>query len=160
MAQARKGSRVQSKINLIAYGAPFSGKSTLGLQMAKLKNPDGSPFKLLILDCENGSVDEYLDGLEAEGISLDNIYIVYTQSLEEVNKYIKIVTEKQDMYVLDDDGAETDEVVTDADGKPFRADAILLDGTSILKMTCQQSLLNLSRPAKKRQSLLMVHLWR
>lgn len=149
MAQARKGSRVQSKINLIAYGAPFSGKSTLGLQMAKLKNPDGSPFKLLILDCENGSVDEYLDDLENEGVALDNIYIVYTQSLEEVNKYIKAVTEKQDMYVLDDDGEETEEVVTDAEGKPFRADAILLDGTSILKMTCQQSLLNLSRKRAK-----------
>lgn len=145
MAQARKGSKVQSKINLIAYGAPFSGKSTLGLQMAMLKRPDGSPFRLLILDCENGSVDEYLDDLEQDGVSLDNIYIVYTQSLEEVNKYIGIVTEKQDMYVLNDDGEETDEVVLDADGQPFRADAILLDGTSILKMTCQQSLLNLSR---------------
>lgn len=149
MAQARSGSQVESKINLLAFGQPFSGKSTLGLQMALLKNADGSPFKLLILDCENGSVDSYIEDFEERGVDPRNIYIVYSQSISEVNHYIELVAKGEDFHVLDENGEELDEVVTDAEGKPFRASGILLDGSSILNMTCQQSLLNLSRKRAK-----------
>lgn len=149
MAQARSGSQVESKINLLAFGAAFSGKSTLGLQMSLLKNADGSPFKLLILDCENGSVDNYIEDFEKRGVNPQNIYIVYSQSISEVNHYIELVANNEDLHVLNDAGEETDEVVLDGDGKPFRANGILLDGSSILNMTCQQSLLNLSRKRAK-----------
>lgn len=149
MAQARSGAQVESKINLLAFGSPFSGKSTLGLQMSLLKNADGSPFKLLILDCENGSVDNYIEDFQERGVDPQNIYIVYSQSLSEVNHYIELVTKGEDFHVLNDDGEELEEIVLDGEGKPFRANGILLDGSSILNMTCQQSLLNLSRKRAK-----------
>lgn len=149
MAQARKGGAVQSKINMIVYGAHFSGKSTFGAQMALLKRADGRPFRLLVLDAEHGSIDDYMDILFEQGAQLDNIYTVYTQSLEEVNQYIKWATEHADLPVLDDEGNETDEIVLDADGEPFHPDAILVDGSSVLKLTCQQSLLNLTRRRAK-----------
>ena len=149
MAQARKGGAVQSKINMILYGTLFSGKSTMGMQMAMLKRPDGKPFRLLVLDAEQGGVDDLMESLGEQGVNLDNIYVVYTQSLEEVNQYIKWATERADLPELDDEGNETDEVVLDADGEPFHPDAILVDGSSVLKLTCQQSLLNLTRRRAK-----------
>ena len=149
MAQARKGGAVQSKINMILYGTLFSGKSTMGMQMAMLKRSDGKPFRLLVLDAEQGGVDDLMESLGEQGVNLDNIYVVYTQSLEEVNQYIKWATERADFPELDDEGNETDEIVLDADGEPFHPDAILVDGSSVLKLTCQQSLLNLTRRRAK-----------
>lgn len=145
MAQARKASKVNKKINMFVYGEPFTGKTTLGIQLAKLHDENGQPMRVLVLDSEAGGCEFAIEELENEGINLENIYVVYTQSLEEVTHYIKLVTDNKDIYELDEEGNETDQIVLDADGKPFRAGALLVDGTSVLKMACQQSLLNLSR---------------
>ena len=54
------------------------------------------------------------------------------------------------MYVLDEEtGDETDEVLLDADGEPFRADAIVVDGTSILNLTTKQGLIEFSKKRNK-----------
>ena len=119
------------------------------MQLAKLKDENGKPMRLLVLDSEAGGCEFAIEELEEEGINLDNIYVVHSQSLEEITHYIKLVTEGKDIFELDEDGNETDQIVLDADGKPFRAGALLVDGTSILKMACQQSLLNLSRKRAK-----------
>lgn len=145
MAKARKASKTQSKLMTILYGEPFTGKSTLALQLAYFKRPDGKPFRILYLDPESGSVDDYLPELEANGINLDNIYIVYTQSLGEVKQYISAVKNSEDLYELDDDGNETDEIVLDADGEPFRADAIVVDGVTILNLSVKQGLVQFSK---------------
>ena len=50
---------------------------------------------------------------------------------------------------MDDFGDETDEIVKDAYGEQFVADAIIVDGTSVLKLTNTQSLLDLSRKRNK-----------
>lgn len=145
MAKARKASVTESKLGMILYGKPFTGKSTMAMQLAYFKRPDGKPFRVLYLDPESGSIDDYLGDLEANGVNLENIYIVYTQSLGEVRQYIAKVKNNEDFYELDDDGNETDDVVVDADGEPFRADAIVVDGTTILNLTTKQGLVEFSK---------------
>lgn len=138
MARARNASTIQSKLGTILFGEPFTGKSTLASQLAYFKRPDGKPFRVLYIDPESGSIDDYLEEIENNGIDLGNIYIVYTQSLGEVRQYIAKIKNNEDFYEIDDDGNETDTVVLDADGKPFRADAIVVDGTTILNLTVKQ----------------------
>ena len=150
MAKARIASKTQSKLGTILFGEPFTGKSTLASQLAYFKRPDGKPFKILYLDPESGSIDDYLDGLENNNVDIGNIYIVYTQSLGEVRQYIAKVKNNEDFYEIDDDGNETDTVVIDADGNPFRADAIVVDGATILNLTTKQGLVEFS---KKRNSV-------
>lgn len=145
MARTRIAKQTQSKINALIFGEEGTGKSSLALQFAFMKRPDGKPFRVLYIDNENGSIDDFIEGLEDQGIDTRNIYIVYTQSLKEVREYINAVKTKSDLYELDEDGEPTNNVVLDADGKPFRADAIVVDGTSILKLTSQQGLLELSK---------------
>lgn len=149
MAKARRASVTQSKLGMILYGEQFTGKSTMAMQFAYFKRPDGKPFRVLYLDPETGSIDDYLGDLESNGVNLDNIYIVYTQSLAEVSEYIAKVKNGEDFYELDDDGCETENVVLDADGEPFRADAIVVDGTSILNLTTKQGLTEFSKKRNK-----------
>lgn len=149
MAKARKASITQSKLMMILFGEPFTGKSTLASQLSYFKRPDGKPFRILYLDPESGSIDDYLEGLEDNGVNLENIYIVYTQSLGEVRQYISKVKNNEDFYELDDDGYETDVVVVDADGEPFRADAIVVDGATILNLTTKQGLVEFSKKRNK-----------
>ena len=149
MAKARKASVTQSKLGMIIYGEQFTGKSTMAMQFAYFKRPDGKPFRVLYLDPETGSIDDYLDDLKADGIDLENIWIVYTQSLGEVRQYIAKVRNNEDIYKLDDEGNETNEVVLDADGEPFRADAIVVDGTTILNLTTKQGLIEFSKKRNK-----------
>lgn len=149
MAVARKATLTQSKLVTIIYGDTNSGKSTLASQLAYFKNADGSPFKILYLDIESGSIDDYMAELQANGVDLENLYMVYTQSLGEVKEYIRKVKENENFYVLDDKGDETEEVVLDADGKPFRADAIVVDGATILNITSKQGLVEFSKKRNK-----------
>ncbi|HBJ1650882.1 TPA: AAA family ATPase [Clostridium botulinum] len=145
MARARKGGSIKTKMGFLLYGKQGTWKSSLALQFAKMKREDGKPFRVLYLDAEAGSVDTYLDDLVEEGYDIDNIYIVYTQSLEEVNQYIAKVTKNEDMYELDDDGNETDDIVVDAEGEPFRADAVVIDSASVLYIASQQGLTEFSK---------------
>ena len=149
MAKARKASVTQSKLGMIVYGEQFTGKSTMAMQLAYFNRPDGKPFRVLYLDPETGSIDDYLGELEENGVNLENIYIVYTQSLGEVRQYISKVKNNEDFYELDDDGEETDTILVDADGEPFRADAIVVDGTSILNLTTKQGLVEFSKKRNK-----------
>lgn len=145
MAKARIASKTQSKIGALIYGAQFTGKSTLASQFVYFKRTDGSPFRVLYIDAENGSIDDYIEKLENDGIDTGNLYIVYTQSLGEVKEMIAKVKNNEDFYVLDDDGNETDEVLLDASGQPFRADAIVIDGSTILNLSLKQSLIEFSK---------------
>lgn len=145
MARGRTASKIQKKLNFLCFGEPFTGKSTFASQFAYMHNEDGSPMRVLYIDAESGSIDNYLDEIEANGVDLRNIYILYTQSLGEVLDYIEKVKNNEDFYELDEDGEETDVVVVDADGKNFRADAIVIDGASVLYTAAQQGLLEFSK---------------
>ena len=145
MARARKATTVKKKINMLLYGESFCGKSTFASQAAYLKNEDGSPMKVLYIDAESGSIDNYLDEMELNNIDLSNIYIVYTQSLGEVLDYIEKAKNGEDFYELDQEGNETDVIVTDANGLPFRPDMIIVDGVTVLHTAAQQGLLEFSK---------------
>lgn len=149
MARARSGGSVKPKLNILAYGPTGAGKSSILLQMAYFKRDDGTPWRILLIDNESGGADEAVDELTAHGIDTKNVYIVYTQSVNETKYYINKVRDHEPFYELDDCGEETDEIVTDAYGEQFVADAIIVDGTSVLKLTNTQSLLDLSRKRNK-----------
>lgn len=149
MARARSGSVIKPKLNMLFYGEPGVGKSTMALQVAKFKREDGTPFRVLVLDAESGGCEECLVELEENGIDLRNIYIVYSQSQKEIKDYIAKVRDREQFYELDENGDETDEVVKDAYGEDFFPDALVLDGTSVLKLVSSQSLLDLSRKRNK-----------
>ena len=149
MAIARSGCTVKPKLNMLFYGEPGVGKSTMALQLAHFKREDGTPFRLLVLDAESGGCEECLTELEENGVDLRNIYIVYSQSQKEIKEYIAKVRDHEPFYELDEDGNETDEIVKDAYGEDFYPDALVLDGTSVLKLVSSQSLLDLSRKRNK-----------
>ena len=145
MARGRTASKIQKKLNFLCFGEPFTGKSTFASQFAYMHNEDGSPMKVLYIDAESGSVDNYLDEMESNGVDRANIYILYTQSLGEVLDYIDKVKNNEDFYEIGEDGEELDTIVTDAEGNPFRADAIVIDGVSVLYTAAQQGLLEFSK---------------
>lgn len=149
MAKGRKAKQAKTKLNMIIYGDTFTGKTTLASQIAYFKRDDGKPFRVLYIDAESGGLDSYLDEMESNGINLDNIYILYTQSLAEVRQYIAKVKNCEDLYELDDDGYETEEIVRDADGEPFRPDALVIDGATILHLTTQSGLVEFSKKRNK-----------
>lgn len=145
MATGRGGNKIKTRLGFLLYGDYGTWKSSFCLESLKLKNEDGTPFKVLFIDPENGGVDTYLDKYEEAGIDLRNIYIVYTQSLTEVEEFIQKAKDGDDFYEFDDDGNETDEVYMDAEGKPFRPDMIVVDGATLLYVAKQQSIIEFSK---------------
>lgn len=145
MATGRGGNKIKTRLGFLLYGDYGTWKSSFCLESLKLKNEDGTPFKVLFIDPENGGVDTYLDKYEEEGYDLRNIYIVYTQSLTEVGEFIQRAKNGEDFYEFDEDGNETDEVYLDAEGKPFRPDMIVVDGATLLYVAKQQSIVEFSK---------------
>lgn len=148
--KTRAANKIQTKLVTLLYGATFSGKTTLGLQLADFKRNDGKPFRVAIIDAEGGGVDDSIDDLAERGIDMRNIHIFYTQSLQELTTILDKIKNRDVFYEYDEDGDETDELMLDADGEPFFPDAILIDGTSIFRLTSEQGLLELS---KKRNTI-------
>ena len=145
MATGRGGNKIKTRLGFLLYGDYGTWKSSFCLESLKLKNEDGRPFRVLFIDPENGGVDTYLDKYEEAGIDIRNIYIVYTQSLTEVEEFIKKAKDGEDFYEFDEDGNETDEVYLDADGNPFRPDMIVVDGATLLYVAKQQSIVEFSK---------------
>ena len=145
MATGRGGNKIKTRLGFLLYGDYGTWKSSFCLESLKLKNEDGRPFRVLFIDPENGGVDTYLDKYDEAGIDLRNIYIVYTQSLTEVEEFIKKAKDGEDFYEFDEDGNETDEVYLDADGNPFRPDMIVVDGATLLYVAKQQSIVEFSK---------------
>lgn len=148
--KTRSADKIQTKLVTLLYGATFSGKTTLGLQLADFKRNDGKPFRVAVVDAEGGGVDDAIDDLEDRGIDTRNIHVFYTQSLQELTTLLDKIKNHEPFYEYDDEGNETDQVITDADGEQFFPDAILIDGTSIFRLTSEQGLLELS---KKRNTI-------
>ncbi len=150
MARARVGSSIKKKLGIVVYGDPFTGKSTFASQLMYMHNEDGSPMKVLYIDCESGSIDYYIDEIEEKGGNIEELYIVYTQSLGEVLELIDKIKNDDDFYLLDEEtGEETDEVFRDKSGNPWRPDAIVIDGITVLSSTVKQGLVEFSKKRAK-----------
>lgn len=145
----RQGGLIRPKLNMLFYGAPGTGKSTQALEIAKFKREDGTPFRVFCFDIESGGADEVLEELADQGVDIRNVFVAYTQSLSEVELYVSKIAKGEDLYYLDDEGEETEELITDAYGEKFVPDAVIVDGTSVLKLTNTQSLLQLSQKRNK-----------
>lgn len=152
MATARKGSAIKAKLNMLLYGANFSGKTTLAMQAALLKREDGKNFRVMVFDTESGGATESIDYVVEQGANPDDIYCIYTQSVSEIKEYIKKVANNEPIYDIDENGDELDSIVVDSEGNQFKPDLILIDSTSVLKMTTQNSLINLSQKRNKIKS--------
>ena len=98
MAVARSGSVIKPKLNVLVYGEPGTGKSTMALQLAYFKREDGTPFRVLVLDAESGGCEECLVELEENGVDLRNIYIIYSQSQKEIKDYISKIRDGEPFY--------------------------------------------------------------
>lgn len=145
MATGRGGNKIKTRLGFLLYGDYGTWKSSFCLESLKLHDENGKPFRVLFIDPENGGVDTYLDKYEEAGVDLRNIYIVYTQSITEVEEFIKKAKDGEDFYEFDEDGNETDEVYLDSDGKPFRPDMIVVDGATLLYVAKQQSIVEFSK---------------
>lgn len=150
MARGRVGSAIKKKLGIVAYGEPFTGKSTFASQSLFMHNEDGSPMKVLYIDCESGSIDYYIDDIQERGGNVDELYIIYTQSLGEVLNLIDKIKSNEDFYIMDEDsGEETDEVLLDKQGNPWRPDLMVIDGITVLSSTVKQGLLEFSKKRAK-----------
>lgn len=121
----------------------------MAMQSALLKREDGKNFRVLVFDTESGGTTESIDAVVEQGANPDDIYCVYTQSISEIKEYIKKIANNEPIYDIDENGEELDEIVTDSEGNPFRPDIIIIDSTSVLKLTTQNSLINLSQKRNK-----------
>lgn len=148
--KTRVADKIQTKLVTLLFGATFSGKTTLGLQLADFKREDGKPFRLLAIDAEGGGMDDAVEDLQDRGIDIRNVQIFYTQSLKELTNVLEKIKNHEVFYAYDEDGNETDEPLLDADGENFFPDAILIDGTTIFRLTSEMGLLELS---KKRNTI-------
>lgn len=139
----RKATAVKEKLGFLLYGKQGTWKSSLCLEFAKFKREDGEPFRVLYIDAEAGSIDSYLEGYEAQGVDTSNILIAYTQSLTEAENLIKTASANEEIYLTDDNG--NDVLAVDAKGDKFVADAIVVDGLSLLYTARQQGIVEFSK---------------
>jgi hypothetical protein len=137
MAVGRGGSAVQTKLGFLIFGEQGSWKSSLALELLKFVREDNKPFRVLYIDPEQGSVDSYLEIYENNGYDLRNLFIIYTQSISEAKEFIKRAKTGENFYEFDEEGNETDKVYLDADGLPFKPDAIVVDGITLLYVANQ-----------------------
>ena len=139
----RQATSVKQKLGFLLYGKQGTWKSSLCLEFAKFKREDGKPFRVLYIDAEAGSIDSYLDDYAEQGIDNRNILVASTQSISETEELINQAANDDDIYINDEDGNEV--VALDGDGQPFRADAIVVDGLSLMYTARQQALVEFSK---------------
>ncbi|KOS61557.1 hypothetical protein FJQ98_15975 [Lysinibacillus agricola] len=147
MAKAKRGSTVKKGLKFFNFGEAGTWKSTFALDFMKMKGENGKPLRVLYIDCEAGSVDNYLESLEEQGINLDNLLLVYTTSYSEVEEWAQKAMQEETLYIEDDEGNL--EEVFDADGNPFIADVIVVDGITVISDNVKFAAINVSEKRAK-----------
>lgn len=142
MAKAKRGSSVKKGLKFFVFGEAGTWKSSFSLDFMRMKSEEGNPLKVFYIDCETGSIDNYLSDLEAEGIDLDNLFIIYTTSYTEVEEWIQKAIDNEELYFENDDGDI--ELAIDAEGNPFIADVIVVDGLTVISDNVKFATINVS----------------
>ncbi len=147
MAQIRRGGQIQSKLAFLIYGDKGTWKSSLALEFARMKNEKNEPMKVLYIDTEEGSIDDYVDSLANEGIDINNIFVIKTKTFAEtieLVKQVKTVSKTKPITAKDDETKEKVELLNE-DGTPFIPDAIVIDSLTVLYNQLVQALLEMSQ---------------
>ncbi|PKR83522.1 hypothetical protein [Heyndrickxia camelliae] len=147
MAVAKRGSAVKKGLKFFVFGEAGTWKSSFSLDFMKMKNEDGRPLRVLYIDCETGSVDNYLEDLEDQGIDLNNLLLVYTTTYAEVEEWATKAMNEEELMIENEDGDL--EVVLDADGNPFVADVIIVDGITVISDNVKFAAINVSEKRAK-----------
>lgn len=147
MATAKRGSTVKKGLKFFVYGEHGTWKSSFSLDFMKMKNEEGKPLKVIYIDCETGSVDNYLEDLENQGINLDNLLLVYTTNYSEVEEWATKAMNEEELFVENEDGEL--ELVLDADGNQFIADVIIVDGITVITDNVKFAAINVSEKRAK-----------
>jgi hypothetical protein len=147
MAKAKRGSAVKKGLKFFNFGEAGTWKSSFGLDFMKMKNEEGMPLRVLYIDCETGSVDNYLEDLEDQGIDLNNLLLVYTTSYKEVEEWATKAMNEEELLIENEEGVL--EEVLDADGNPFVADVIIVDGITVISDNVKFAAINVSEKRAK-----------
>lgn len=142
---SRDGCKLRKKIQMLVYGEPFTGKSTMAAQLAFLKREDGKPARVVIIDSESAGADWVVDELIDNGVNPANVLVYYSQSASEIRGIMKKIKSHEPMLEYDEAGNETEITVKDADGEDFYCDALVLDGLSVVYMASQEALVEFSQ---------------
>jgi len=147
MAKARSGSAVKKGLKFLVYGRQGTRKSSFALDFVKMKNELGRPLRVFYLDSEFGSIDNYLETIEEQGIDLANLFIVYTNTYNEAEEWLGKAMADEELYFEDEDGNMT--MAVDADGNKFVADVIVLDSITPIMDTVKYGMIKTSEKRAK-----------
>ena len=147
MAKARKGSAVKKGLKFFLYGKQGTWKSSFALDFMKMKSEEGKPLRVFYVDTEYGSIDNYLEDLEAEGINLNNLFIVYANTYSELEEWIEKAINNEELEYEDDNGDT--HTALDADGNPFIADVVIVDSATPVQDTLKYAMIETSEKRAK-----------
>jgi hypothetical protein len=147
VAVAKRGSVIKKGLKFFSFGKQGTWKSSFALDFMKMKDEDGRPLRVGYIDCETGSVDNYLEDLENEGIDLNNLLLVYTTSYAEVEEWATKMMNNEKLLLENEDGDL--EVALDADGNTFIADVIVVDGITVISDNVKYAAINVSEKRAK-----------
>lgn len=147
MARARQGSAVKKGLKFFVYGKQGTWKSSFALDFMKMKSEDGKPLRVFYVDTEYGSIDNYLEDLEDEGINLNNLFIVYANTYSELEEWLEKAINNDELEYEDDNGDM--QIALDADGNPFVADVIVVDSATPVQDTLKYAMIETSEKRAK-----------
>lgn len=130
----RKMGKTAVSIKALIMGKQGTHKSNTAIQIATLKKADGTPMKVLAVDLEYRSYEGFNEAwIENKGVNFDNICEIRTRDLDMLHVILDKFVKGQPVPVID----ENDKIIhgqfeLDAEGKPFIADAIILDSISVI----------------------------
>lgn len=147
MAIARQASVVKKNLKFFVYGKQGTRKSTFALDFSKMNNEEGRPLRVFYLDTEFGSIDNYLESYEDDGVDLRNIFIVQTNTYSEAEEWLDKVINNEELWYENEDGEMV--LATDSEGNSFIADVVVLDSATPLQDTIKYSMIQISEKRAK-----------